>query len=255
MSREGIVVSIKGSRIKADAVIVRGLGVAPSIEQLMRRIGVLEALRLNGCFVINKPLSMLLARDKWFSLLTLYSAGLPVPRTIITENPYTSMRVINRYKKAVFKPIIGSLGLGSAYVEDPDIAYQLTKSLLSAKQPSYIQEYIDKPGYDIRVFVVGDHVVAAMKRVITKGWKTNIAQGAKGVALKEKDDPEAFELALKAAKLLQLDYTGVDIIVDKEGRHYIIETNASPLWKGLMDATGVNPAEHIIDYIIQKCRK
>ncbi len=252
---KGLDVSVRGSRVDADAVIVRSLGAAPSTEQLLKRVGVLEALRLTGRIVINKPIPMFFARDKWFSILRLKTAGLPVPRTLITENPYTVMRFINEYKKAVVKPVIGSLGLGSTFVNDPDIGYQVSKTLLSFKQPIYIQEFIEKPGFDYRIFVVGDQVVAAMKRVITSGWKTNIAQGAKGVPLKENDDPEAYELALKAVKTLDLDYSGVDIIVDQDGKHYIIEANASPLWRGLMEATGVNPAIHIIDYIIDKYKR
>ena len=159
------------------------------------------------------------------------------------------------FGKAVFKPIIGSLGLGSVLVDNPDTAYQLSRSLYAFKLPIYIQRYIEKPGYDIRVFVVGDRVISAMKRVIECGWKTNIAQGARGVAISEKDYPDAFELAIKAAKVLGLDYTGVDIIVDHDGNYYIIEANASPLWRGLWMATGVNAAEYIIEYLEETYRR
>lgn len=248
-------VEVRGGRLDSDAVIVRSLGAVPSIEQLLKRVGVLEAFRLTGRLVVNKPFSMLIARDKWLSIVRLQVAGLPVPRTLVTENPYTVIRFINRYGRAVVKPVVGSLGLGSTLVTDGDVGYQVSRTLLSFKQPIYVQEFIEKPGYDYRLFVVGDHVVAAMKRVLSRGWKTNIAQGARGVPLRENEDPEAFELALKTVKILDLDYSGVDIVVDKEGKHYIIEANASPLWHGLMEATGVNPAIHIIDYIISKYKR
>jgi len=223
--RPGVSLGYLGKELNVDAVIVRSFGSTPSIEQLLKRIGVLEALRRKGVIVINKPIEMLLARDKWFSLLRLYL------------------------------PIIGSLGLGSVLVDNPDTAYQLSRSLYAFKLPIYIQRYIEKPGYDIRVFVVGDRVISAMKRVIECGWKTNIAQGARGVAISEKDYPDAFELAIKAAKVLGLDYTGVDIIVDHDGNYYIIEANASPLWRGLWMATGVNAAEHIIEYLEETYRR
>ena len=253
--RPGVSLGYLGKELNVDAVIVRSFGSTPSIEQLLKRIGVLEALRRKGVIVINKPIEMLLARDKWFSLLRLYLAGLPVPETIITENPHTAMRALMEFGKAVFKPIIGSLGLGSVLVDNPDTAYQLSRSLYAFKLPIYIQRYIEKPGYDIRVFVVGDRVISAMKRVIECGWKTNIAQGARGVAISEKDYPDAFELAIKAAKVLGLDYTGVDIIVDHDGNYYIVEANASPLWRGLWMATGVNAAEHIIEYLEETYRR
>ena len=226
-----------------------------SIEQLLKRVGVLETIKIFKGPVINDPIKMILAREKWISLIHLYEAGLPVPRTIITENPYTAMRALQKYERAVFKPPIGSLGLGSILVNNPDIGYRLTRSLLAFKQPAYIQEYIEKPGYDIRVFVVGDIAIAAMKRVVSEGWKTNIARGAKGVKLSEKEDPEAYELAIKATKVLGLDYSGVDIIVDNDGRHYIIEVNASPLWRGLKEATGVDPAKYIVEHIINKAKR
>lgn len=252
---KGVDILSRGVVVDVDAIIVRSLGLTPSVEQVLKRIGVLEAFRLNGGIVVNKPIPMFFARDKWLSLLKLKRAGLPVPVTFITENPYSVMRFINKYGKTVVKPVIGSQGLGSTLVSDPDIGYQISRTLLTFKQPVYLQKYIEKPGYDYRIFIVGEQAIAAMKRIAQYGWKTNIAQGAKGVPLREKDDPEAFELALKATRILDLDYSGVDIVVDKEGRHYIVEVNASPLWKGLMEATGVNPAIHIIDFIISRYRR
>ncbi len=253
--RSGISIGYQGKELNVDAVIVRSFGSTLSVEQLLKRIGVLEALRRKGVIVINKPIEMLLARDKWLSLLRLHLAGLPVPETIVTENPHTAMRALMDFGKAVFKPIIGSLGLGSVLVDNPDAAYQFSRSLHTFKQPTYIQRYIEKPGYDIRVFVVGNRVIAAMKRVIDRGWKTNIAQGARGVAISEKDYPDAFELAIKTAEVLGLDYTGVDIIVDHDNNYYIVEANASPLWKGLWAATGVNAAEYIIEYLEKTYRR
>ncbi len=252
---ERISLTYMGREIGAEALVVRSFGSTPSVEQLLKRVGVLEAFRASVGPAINKPLSMLWARDKWFSLLRLFLKGLPIPWTMVTENPYSAIRFTERYGRIVFKPIIGSLGLGSTLVENADTAYLLSRTLLAYKQPSYMQVYIEKPGYDIRAFVVGDHVIGAMKRVVREGWKTNIARGARGAPLREKDDPEAYELAVKAAEALDLDYTGVDIVVDHEGRHYIIEANASPLWRGLMEATGVNPAEHIIEYIENIARR
>lgn len=252
---DGVQINYMGKAFSADAIVLRSLGSVPSVEQLLKRVGVMEAYRLSAGIVINKPIAMLFARDKWFSLLRLYLHGIPVPKTIITENPYTAMRTIVEFGKTVFKPVIGSLGLGSVLVDNPDTAYHISRSLYAFKQPTYIQEYIEKPNYDIRVFVVGDRVIAAMKRVIERGWKTNIAQGARGVAISEKDHPEAFELAIKAAKVLKLDYTGVDIVVDLDGRYYVIEANASPLWRGLWMATGVNAAEHIIKYLEEIYRR
>ncbi|MCS7128379.1 MAG: RimK family alpha-L-glutamate ligase [Desulfurococcaceae archaeon] len=251
----GIVIQPFAKGFNVDAVVVRSLGINPSVEQLVKRMGILDALRLSGTIVINKPASMLQARDKWTALVKLYSSNIRVPETIVTENPFTAMKAVEKMGSSVFKPIIGSLGLGSALVSNTDIAFQISKSLNAFRQPTYIQKYIPKPGYDVRVFVVGERVVGAMKRVISRGWKTNIAQGARGVALKESDDPESYELGIKASKVLDLDYAGVDIVISKDSCRYVIEVNASPQWRGLMMATGVNPAEYIIEYVVSKARK
>jgi len=241
--------------VDVEAAIVRGLGFNLSIETMMKRIGVLEALSTRS-LVINNPESIINTRDKWRSLLKLHVHGIPVPETVVTENPFTGKRFCEEHGRVVYKPLIGSLGLGSTLVSDPDIAYQISRNLMNLMLPSYYQVYLEKPGYDFRVFVVGDSVIGAMKRVITNGWKTNIAQGAIGVKIEYKDYPEVFEIALKATKILKLDYAGVDIAYDlKTGKYYVLELNAFPQWEGLRTATGVDVAKHVVLYVIDKIRR
>lgn len=255
---------IEGSRIyvkqgvreiDVDGGVVRSLGFSLSLEQFIKRIGVLEALETKA-FIINKVEALVKARDKWRSLLTLVKKGINVPDTLVTENPYSSMRFTEARGRAVIKPIVGSLGLGSTLAVDPDVAYHISRGLHNNKIPCYIQVFLEKPGYDFRVFVVGDRVIGAMKRVISSGWKTNIAQGAVGVKVEEKDYPEVFEIALKSSKALGLDYAGVDIAYDKvTDKFYVLELNAFPQWRGLRAATGVNVAKHIIEYVVENIRR
>ena len=240
--------------ITGDGAVVRGLGLKLGIDLFMKRIGVLEALA-QSMPVINPPESITYTRDKWRSLLRLVRHGIPVPSTMITENPFSAKRFLEEHRKAVFKPLMGSLGLGSTLINDPEIAFHITRSLININIPSYLQSYIEKPGYDIRVFVVGDQVIGAMKRKSTH-WKTNIAQGAIGENLDIKKYPEIEELSIKSAKILNLDYAGVDIIHSGEnGEYYVIEVNAFPQWKGLKQATGVDPAIHIIKHLVDKIKR
>ncbi len=237
-----------------DAGIVRGIGLTLSLDLYMKRLGVFEALE-QKFFLINSTRSILNTRDKWRSLLRLSINGIPVPETIITENPFTAKDFVEEKGKAVFKPLMGSLGLGSSLITDPDLAYHITRSLLNINIPSYYQEYIEKPGYDLRIFIVGRNVIGAMKRV-SNHWKTNIAQGAKGEKATEKEFPEAFKLALKTTEILGLDYAGVDIVIDRDtGRNYVIEANAFPLWRGLKEAVGIDPAKEIIRYVVNKVKR
>ncbi|NPA97978.1 MAG: RimK family alpha-L-glutamate ligase [Crenarchaeota archaeon] len=252
---EEIRVYARKNPVELDSAIIRSLGLTPSLELFFKRIGVIEALE-HHIPIINSSKSIIDTRDKWRSLLKLMINGVRVPTTIVTENPFVAKDFIEKTGKAVFKPLIGSLGLGSTLIEDPDIAYHISRSLLSLRLPSYFQEYIEKPGFDLRIFVVGGRVIGAMKRVISEGWKTNIAQGAHGIKITEKEYPDEFETAIKTAEILGLEYTGVDIIIDKKtGNHYVIEANAFPLWRGLKEATGIDPAKSIISYLIEKTRR
>jgi len=240
--------------VNIDGAILRNIGFFLSLEVFMKRLGVLEALAQKTP-VVNNPLASFTARDKWRCLLRLSTHGIPVPETLITENPFSAMRFVTSRKKAVLKPIMGSLGLGSTLISDPDTAFTISRSLKNIGIPSYYQIYLEKPGYDYRVFVVGEHVIGAMKRV-SSYWKTNIAQGAQGIAVKAEEEPEVYELALKATRILGLEYAGVDIAYDTSTQKYfVLEVNAFPHWEGLRRATGVNPPDFIVEYVVNKAKR
>ncbi|MEM4528635.1 MAG: RimK family alpha-L-glutamate ligase [Desulfurococcaceae archaeon] len=241
-------------KVNVDAAILRNIGLYMSLEVFLKRIGVLEALATQ-IPVVNNPTNVFTARDKWRCILKLALNELPVPETMVTENPFSAMRFVETKKRAVYKPITGSLGLGSALITDPDLAFNTTRSLKNLSIPSYYQAFLNKPGYDYRLFVVGDQVVGAMKRISKSSWKTNIAQGAIGIPVKESEEPEPFKLALKATKIIGLEYAGVDIAYDLDtDKYYILELNAFPQWEGLRKATGINPPDYIVEYLINKIK-
>ncbi|MGC8982497.1 MAG: ATP-grasp domain-containing protein [Desulfurococcaceae archaeon] len=254
ISVRGVEIYHGSEPIDIDAALLRNFGLFMNLDTFLKRLGVLEALSMQVP-MINNPTASFIARDKFRCLLRLHLSGLPVPETLVTENPFSAMRFIEKRAIAVHKPIVGSLGLGSMLISNADLAFYVTRGLKNIGMPSYYQVYLDKPGYDYRVFVVGDNVIGAMKRV-SSSWKTNIAQGARGVPIKESEEPEVYALALKSVKVLGLDYAGVDIAFDmKTQKHYILEVNAFPHWEGLRRATGVNPPELIVDYLINKAKK
>ncbi|MEM2014163.1 MAG: RimK family alpha-L-glutamate ligase [Desulfurococcaceae archaeon] len=254
LSETSIKVYHKGQLVDMDGALLRNLGLFMNLDTFLKRLGVLEALA-TMILVVNHPTATLTARDKFRCLLRLKLSNLPVPETLVTENPFTAMRFVSEKNIVVYKPLTGSLGLGSTIVGDSDLAFYITRGLKNIGLPSYYQAFLEKPGYDYRVFVVGDEVIGAMKRV-SKSWKTNIAQGAQGVPVKESEEPEVFSLALKAARTIGLDYAGVDIAYDmKTAKHYILEVNAFPHWEGLRRATGVNPPEIVVDYLISKIKR
>ena len=244
-----------GSNVKLelDGAFVRNLGFILSTEQLLKRVSILRQMELNNVTLVNPVEGMLLARDKYMSVLTLKKHGLPVPDTAVVEDVFTATQLVKEWGEVVIKPLVGSMGFGSIKTSDPDIAFRVAKTLLNLGQPIYIQKYVEKPGRDIRVFVVGDDVLGGMYRISpAHSWKTNVAQGAKVKALKVNE--ELRELAIKATKALGLHYSGVDIGEGKGG-YVIFEVNASPLWAGFMRATGINPAPHLVKHILSLVKR
>ncbi len=233
---------------KLSALIVRPLG-RLSFEQAFFRMDTLHLLEESGVPVINSPKAIEVAINKHRSLALLAKHGLKVPYTVVTENVNEAVDRLNYEKGVVVKPLFGSKGLGSTLIKDKDFAWRIYADLRFMKHVLYIQEYIEHGGRDIRAFVVGNQVVAAMYRERLGFWKTNISRGAKPVPYKPTADVE--ELAIRAAKILGCDVAGVDIL-DVKGEKFIIEVNSQPGWKGIQTVTKVDIAKKIIDYIINE---
>lgn len=229
------------------------MGFLLTTEQLTKRVDILEELERNGIPLINSTRSILLARDKFGSLMKLSRYKIPVPPTSLVEDPFEAMRLAEKWGEVVIKPVMGSLGLGSVKASDPDIVFRIARAILSVNQPVYIQKYIRKPNRDIRAFVVGGRFLGSFYRISQDNWKTNVAQGAIVQVLKP--TTEIKELAIKATEILGLDYAGIDIVEDNEGGYKILEVNGAPLWKGFVAATNINPAKYIVDHLIGKIKK
>jgi ribosomal protein S6--L-glutamate ligase len=104
---------------------------------------------------------------------------------------------------------------------------------------------------DIRAFVVGDRVVAAMRRV-ANSWKTNYSQGARPEQIRL--DKSMEEMAIKSAKLIECKIAGVDILESPRGP-LVVEVNSQPGWRGLQSVTRVNIADEIVDFVLSELKK
>lgn len=228
-----------------DICFVRSFGPG-SCEQLTRRISMIEHMEFSGIRVVNPCYAFRRARDKYATQCMLSKAGLPTVETYTTEDLDKAYEWSKNLREFVYKPILGSMGRGSIKFEDPDLAYNAWKMLNRLSQPILIQRFIENPGRDIRVFIIGDEAVGAVFKYPCMGmWKTNVAQG--GTMKKEPVPEEYVKLAISATNLLGLDYAGVDIIESDEGP-IILEVNGSPGWQALKESTGVDIAEKIIRY-------
>jgi len=204
-----------------------------------------------GIPTVNRPDVIELAGDKVRASLRLQERGIPTPKTVVALSPEAARRAIEEIGyPAVLKPPVGSWGRLMAKVGTPEEAEQILehKGALASPVHSifYVQEFVPKPDRDLRVFVVGDRVVAGMYRR-SADWRTNAARGAETEALPLTD--ELSELALRAAEAMGGGVLAVDLMEAPRGL-VVHEVNPTPEFKALAGATGADVAGAIVDYAL-----
>lgn len=234
------------------AVIVRAIP-GGSLEQVIFRVDALHQLARLGVPVINSPRCIERTVDKYFTSTLLEESGLPTPRTIACEQFEDAMAAFHALgRDVVIKPLFGSEGRGMVRVSDADLAYRTFRALELARSVFYLQEYVPHGGRDIRAFVVGGRVVAAMGRRI-EGWKTNVAQGGQVERIALSDS--LADLSRRTADLLEAAYAGVDLLPAEDGRVLVVEVNGIPGWRGLQRTTEVDIAGAIADHAMACARR
>ncbi len=215
------------------------------------------ALESLGIRVINSSMSTAIAMNKLWTLSILSRNNIKTPRTLITfseESCYKAAQVIGY--PVVLKPIDGSWGRLISMARDEEELRSVIEHRNYIPNPSMkvhmIQEFVNKPNRDIRVFVIGDEVPTAIYRV-SNHWITNTARGGK--AEPAKIDDELRELVLKTAKLIGIEIAGIDVFEDMERGYVVNEINAVPEFKNTVAATGVKLQLKIAEYIKTQLRK
>ena len=230
-----------------DAIIVRTIP-GGTLEQIIFRVDVLHRLEDLGVRVVNSARTIERAVDKYYTSALLEDAGIPTPRTVVTERFDEAMAAFQELGgDVVVKPLFGSEGRGMVRVCDEDAAYRVFRALELGRYVFYLQEFIPHGTWDIRSFVVGGEVVAAMVRR-AESWKTNVARGASVEPLELSD--ELRELSLRASAVLEAEYAGVDILEAEGGGYYVTEVNGIPGWRGLQSTTEVDIAGRIVEHVV-----
>jgi len=233
-----------------DALIIRPIG-RGSLEEIIFRMDLLHRLQRLGMTIINPPLSIERSVDKYHTLALLEENGLPVPRTTVTESHEEALKAFHELGgDVVIKPLFGSRGMGSTRISDPDVATRLFRAIAFYHGVLYLQEFIPHGFSDVRAFVIGDRVVATMRRV-AQNWKTNVSLGAKPTALNSSGELE--DLAVKTAQVIGCRVAGVDILESQNGP-VVIELNSQPGWRGLQSVASVNIAEEIVRYVVSELK-
>jgi len=223
-----------------------------SLEQIIFRMDALHCLEARGITVMNSPKAIEKTVDKFYTSSLLEHSGIPTPRTVVTEDFDEAMAAFEKFGDVIVKPLFGSGGRGMVRVSDWEVAYRTFRALEMGRYVFYLQEYVLHGDHDIRAFVVGDRVVAAMIRRST-GWRHNVARGARVEACQL--DGEAEELCLRASALLRVDYAGVDLLRTSDGRTVVIEVNSIPGWSGLQTITSTDIADAIAGHLVASLQR
>ena len=190
------------------------------------------------------------SRDKLRSLQILSRHHVGIPRTTFVRDKKDVLPAIERVGGApvVIKLIEGTQGIGVLLADTIKAAESIIELLQSQKQNVLIQKFVaESKGKDVRAFVVGDRVVAAMRRVAQgQEFRSNVHRGGIAEAVELTD--EYRETAVRAAQILGLRVAGVDMLEGKNGPQ-IMEVNSSPGLEGIETCTGLDVAGTVIDYI------
>jgi RimK family alpha-L-glutamate ligase len=235
-----------------DAVLVRSIS-SGSFEEVTRRLGVLHALRELGVPVWNDARAIERCVDKSTTSFLLGHAGLATPATWAVEGKEAAVAIAAHECEAgplVLKPLFGSQGRGLRLIAAPsDLPSPETVGGVY-----YLQRYLPTGTHtfrDHRLFVCAGEVVAAMTRQ-AETWVTNVRLGAQPLAFTP--NPDLVDLAVRAAGCVGAAYAGVDVLVDRDGRPWVLEVNSMPGWKGLQRVAAVSIADRIVTSLLAALR-
>lgn len=228
-----------------DVVIPR---IGASITQY--GLAVLRQFEMAGVWPLNESVAIGRSRDKLRSMQIFAKHGLGLPVTAFAHDPKQTEEVLKIVGGApvVIKLLEGTQGIGVVLGDTERSAKSVIEAFRGANVNILVQEFIrEASGSDIRVFVVGGKVIASMMRTGAAGdFRSNLHRG--GSAKTIKITPEERSTAIRAAKVMGLNVAGVDLLRANHGP-VIMEVNSSPGLEGLENATGLDVASKIIDFI------
>ena len=233
-----------------DAIIPRiGASISHYGLAVVRQFEMMGAYTLNGSVAVNR------SRDKLRSLQLLSRRGIGLPITGFAHSPDDIPDLIDMVggPPLVIKLLEGTQGLGVVLAETKKSATALIEAFISVDANIMVQEFIkEAKGADIRCFVIGGEVVAAMRRQAAEGeFRSNLHRG--GTASAVQLTPEERSTAIRAARIMGLNVAGVDILRSSRGP-VVLEVNSSPGIEGIEASTKLDVAGHIIEFIEKKAK-
>jgi RimK family alpha-L-glutamate ligase len=225
-----------------------------TLQQVITRLDILHALRMLRVMVYNDGRAIERTVDKAMTSFLLHMHGVATPPTWVCESRAHADKIMLRETMAgrsvVIKPLFGSQGIGVRRLEQGQSFPVPMQEHVDGVY--YLQGYVDtgeSGWHDYRVFVIDQGICAAMVRRGSQ-WINNVAQG--GQCEPVTPDSEITELALAAARAVDIDYCGVDIIRHRDGRLYVLEVNSIPAWRGLQQVATQDIAQSLVDGFISR---
>ncbi|WP_146908487.1 30S ribosomal protein S6--L-glutamate ligase [Arenimonas daejeonensis] len=216
---------------------------------------VLRQFELMGAYTPNGSDAVLRARDKLRCHQMLAGEGLGLPLTVFGDNPDDTSDLLGMLGKPphVIKLNEGTQGTGVILAENAGASRSVIEAFRGLYANFLVQEFIaEAKGADLRCFVVGDRVVAAMRRQAGEGeFRSNLHRGGKASPVKL--TAAEIETARRAARVMGLGVAGVDLLRSKRGP-LVLEVNSSPGLEGIEGASGVDVAGEIIDFVTSRVR-
>ena len=220
-----------------------------TLQQVITRLDVLHALEMLGVKVYNTGRAVERTVDKAMTSFLLHNHGVSTPDTWVCESRHEAENIVSQENSRgiglVIKPLFGSQGNGVRLIKPGDKLPVPMQQHVDGLY--YLQRYVDSgegQWHDHRVFVIQGKAIAAMVRH-GASWVNNVALGGRCEALPLSG--ELISLAEAASKAVDINYCGVDIIRDQDGKAYVLEVNSIPAWKGLQGVVDIAIAHALVD--------
>jgi ribosomal protein S6--L-glutamate ligase len=241
--------------LRPQGVVVKKIGDTSEGWVVQERINLLRYLEGEGVPVLSPPNRIETAVNRYRMTVELARAGLPVPETIVTEDPAEAEAAVTRFGTAVLKPLFTSKGRGMRRLEPgADLRSTLERYRMDGLGPFYLQRFIKHPGRDLGVAVLDGRYLGAYWRVAARDqWMTTILSGGRYEAA---DPPiDAIDMAVRAANHFGLVFTGVDLMETPDGGFVVLEVSAFGGFRGLQQASGIDAAPLLAESLLRRFRQ
>jgi RimK family alpha-L-glutamate ligase len=242
----------EGKEFKMPSLVLVRMGAGITSVEL----AVIRYFELHGIPCVNSSTSINIVQNKFHTSQILSNANIAVPTTMLVHFPITNNLIATQIGfPCVIKVLVGSFGEGVYLCHTEDEYKKLIEFLknLDNDKKLLVQEFLnDQPGEDLRVFVVGNKVIGAMKRTAPPNdFRANITIGGTGESYPVSKEIE--EIALATAKALNLEIAGIDLLFDNRGFR-VCEANSNPGFSGFDRYCNTDVASEIVKYIVNRLK-